>query len=86
MLLSIIEIINITRSSGLPSYITSYKVQFRQKLIQLEILTPASRIASSLTVTRMSMAPVEANSNSDSNVLPDDNEVDPNYMLLELHR
>jgi hypothetical protein len=34
----------------------------------------------------MSMALVEANGDSDSDVLSDDDEVDPNYMLLELHR
>jgi hypothetical protein len=34
----------------------------------------------------MSMAPVEADGDGDSDVLPDDGEVDPDYMLSELHR
>jgi len=32
------------------------------------------------------MAPVEANSDNDSDILSDDDEVDPDYMLSELHR
>jgi hypothetical protein len=32
------------------------------------------------------MAPVEADGDDDSDVLPDDDEVDPDYMLSELHR
>jgi hypothetical protein len=34
----------------------------------------------------MSTASVEANSDGDSDVLPDDDEVNPNYILSELHR
>jgi hypothetical protein len=34
----------------------------------------------------MSAAPVEVDSDSDSDVLPDDDEVDPDYILSELHR
>jgi hypothetical protein len=34
----------------------------------------------------MSITPVDLNKeNNDANVLPDDNEVDPNYMLSELY-
>jgi hypothetical protein len=32
------------------------------------------------------MALIEANSNNNSNVLSNDNEVNPNYILSELHR
>jgi hypothetical protein len=32
------------------------------------------------------MAPGEADGDSDSDVLPNDGEVNPDYMLLELHR
>jgi hypothetical protein len=34
----------------------------------------------------MSVALVEVDSDSDSDVFPDDDEVDPDYMLSELHR
>ena len=82
----IAETINTTRPSGLPSHITPYEVWFRRKPIWLGIITPTFGIASSLTATGMSIAPVDLDKeNNDANVLPDDNEVDPNYMLSELY-
>jgi hypothetical protein len=70
---SIAETINTTRPSGLPSHITPYEVWFGRKPIWIGFPTRDLIIASSSTAT-------------DSNILPDDNEVDPDYMLLELHR
>jgi hypothetical protein len=44
-----------------------------------------SIIISSSTAIGMSITPVEVNSDKDSNVLSNNNEVDPDYMLLELY-
>ena len=83
----IAETINTTRSSGLPSYVTPYEVWFRRKPIWLGILTLASGIASSLIATGISTALVDLDQeDDDTDVLPDDDEVDPDYMLSELHR
>ena len=83
----IAETINTTRPSCLPSYVTPYKVWFRRKPIWLGVLTPASGIASSSTATNISMALVDLDNNAnDTNILPYNDDVDPNYMLLELHR
>jgi hypothetical protein len=78
----IAETINTTRPSGLPSHVTPYEVWFGRKPIWLGFPAYTPIIASSSTVTGMSAAPVE----DDSNILPDDDEVDPDYMLSELHR
>jgi hypothetical protein len=75
----IIETINTTRPSGLPSHVTPFEVWFGRKLIWLGFPAHSSIIASSST--GMSATPVEDN----SDVLPDD-DVDPDYMLSELHR
>ena len=75
---SIIETINTTRPSGLPSYITLYKVWFSQKLIWLGFPIYIPIIAFSSTAT-------EIEANNDSNVLPNNNEINPNYMLSELY-
>jgi hypothetical protein len=81
---SIAETINTTRPSGLPSHITPYEVWFGRKPIWLGFSARIPTIASSSTATGISAAPVEAD--DDSDVLPDDDEVDPDYMLSELHR
>jgi hypothetical protein len=83
----IAETINTTRPSCLPSYVTPYEVWFGRKPIWLGVLTPASRIASSSTATNISMALVDLdNDANDTDILPHDNDVDPDYMLSELHR
>jgi hypothetical protein len=76
---NITETINTTRPSGLPSYITLYKVWFGRPPIWLGFYTYTPTIASSST------ALVEVN--NDSNDLPGlEDDVDPDYVLSELYR
>jgi hypothetical protein len=83
----IAETINTTRPSCLPSHVTPYEVWFRRKPIWLGIPTPTSGIASSSIVTNISIAPVDLDDDTnDTDVLPYDDDVDPDYMLSELHR
>jgi hypothetical protein len=76
---SIAETINTTRPSGLPSHITLYKVWFGRKLIWLGFPIYIPIIASSSTA-------IGIEANNDSDVLPNDDEIDPDYMLSELYR
>ena len=80
--------INTTRPSGLPSYITPFKVQFRRKPLWHSMppaSTSASGIASSLIAT--ALGEVEDNTNNRANILPEREETNINedYMLLELY-
>jgi hypothetical protein len=85
---SIIETINTTYPSGLPSHITPFKVWFRQKPIWLGITppTPASGFASSSTATGMSIALVEVDSGDSNKVLSQEDNDLINEDLLEFHR